>query len=70
MWQTEELLERGINEGEVSIERTGNYIIYFSHSPFNIFLMQRVISVLGIQPNKEINRRLWEESVKFAAIAA
>ena len=36
----------------------------------NLFLMQRFISVLGIQPNQEINRRLWEEGVKFAAIAA
>ena len=36
----------------------------------NLFLMQRFISVLGIQPNKEINRRLWEEGIKFAAIAA
>lgn len=36
----------------------------------NIFLMQRFISVLGIQPNQEINRRLWEEGIKFAAIAA
>lgn len=36
----------------------------------NIFLMQRFISVLGIKPNKEINRRLWEEGIRFAAIAA
>lgn len=36
----------------------------------NLFLMQRFISVLGIQPNQEINRRLWEEGIKFAAIAA
>lgn len=36
----------------------------------NIFLMKRFIAVLGIQPNQEINRRLWEEGVKFAAIAA
>jgi len=36
----------------------------------NLFLMQRFISVLGIQPNEEINQRLWEEGVKFAAIAA
>ena len=36
----------------------------------NIFLMQRFISVLGIQPNPEINRKLWEEEIKFAAIAA
>lgn len=36
----------------------------------NLFLMQRFISVLGIKPNQEINRRLWEEGVKFAAIAA
>ena len=36
----------------------------------NIFLMQRFISVLGIKPNEEINRRLWEEGIKFAAIAA
>ena len=27
----------------------------------NIFLMQRFISVLGIKPNEEINRRLWKE---------
>lgn len=36
----------------------------------NIFLMQRFISVLGIKPNEEINRRLWEEGIRFAAIAA
>lgn len=36
----------------------------------NLFLMQRFISVLGIKPNTEINRKLWEEGVKFAAIAA
>lgn len=36
----------------------------------NMFLMQRFISVLGIKPNEEINRRLWEEGIKFAAIAA
>ena len=36
----------------------------------NIFLMQRFISVLGIRPNEEINRRLWEEGSRFAAIAA
>lgn len=36
----------------------------------NFFLMQRFISVLGIKPNPEINRRLWEEGGKFAAIAA
>ncbi len=36
----------------------------------NLFLMQRFISVLGITPNQEINRRLWEEGIKFAAIAA
>lgn len=36
----------------------------------NIFLMQRFISVLGIKPNKEINRRLWEEGIKFVTIAA
>ena len=36
----------------------------------NIFLMQRFISVLGIRPDEEINRRLWEEGIRFAAIAA
>ena len=36
----------------------------------NIFLMQRFISILGIKPDKEINRKLWEEGIKFAAIAA
>lgn len=36
----------------------------------NIFLMQRFISVLGIKPNEEINRRLWEEGIRFAAIVA
>ena len=36
----------------------------------NIFLMQRFISVLGIEPNPKINRKLWEEEIKFAAIAA
>lgn len=36
----------------------------------NAFLMQRFISIPGIKPDQEINRRLWEEGVKFAAIAA
>lgn len=36
----------------------------------NIFLMQRFISISGMKPNQEINRRLWEEGIKFAAIAA
>lgn len=36
----------------------------------NIFLMQRFISVSGIEPNPEINRKLWEETIKFATIAA
>lgn len=36
----------------------------------NIFLMKRFINVLGIKPNEEINRKLWEEGIKFAAIAA
>lgn len=36
----------------------------------NIFLMKRFISVLGIKPDQKINRRLWEEGIKFAAIAA
>ena len=36
----------------------------------NHFLMQRFISVLGIQPNEEINRKLWEEGIKFAVMAA
>ena len=36
----------------------------------NLFLMQRFISVLGIKPDKEINRRLWKEGVKFAVTAA
>ena len=36
----------------------------------NIFLMQRFISVLGIEPNLVINWKLWEEGMKFAAIAA
>lgn len=36
----------------------------------NYFLMQRFISVSGIKPNEEINRRLWEEGIKFAVIAA
>lgn len=36
----------------------------------NIFLMQRFISISGIKPNEEIIRRLWEEGVRFAAIAA
>ena len=35
----------------------------------NLFLMQRFISVSGIKPDKEINQRLWEEGVRFAAIA-
>ena len=29
----------------------------------NIFLMQRFISVLGIKPNQEINRRIWEDKI-------
>lgn len=36
----------------------------------NIFLMKRFISILGIKPNEEINRKLWEEGIRFAAIAA
>ena len=36
----------------------------------NYFLMQRFIAVLGIETNEEINRRLWEEGVKLAAMAA
>lgn len=36
----------------------------------NIFIMQRFISILGIKPEEEMNRKLWEEEVKFAAIAA
>ena len=36
----------------------------------NIFLMRRFISILGIEPDKEINRKLWEEGIRFAAIAA
>lgn len=36
----------------------------------NLFLMQRFISVLGIKPDKEINRRLWKEGVKFAVTAS
>ena len=36
----------------------------------NIFLMRRFISILGIEPDEEINRKLWEEGIRFAAIAA
>ncbi|MBS5411613.1 hypothetical protein K0G22_01230 [Bacteroides thetaiotaomicron] len=36
----------------------------------NIFLIKRFILVLGIKPNKEINRRLWKEAISFAAITA
>lgn len=36
----------------------------------NIFLMQRFISISGIKPDEEINRKLWEEGIRFAAIAA
>lgn len=36
----------------------------------NMFLMQRFISISGIKPDEEINRKLWEEGIKFAAIAA
>lgn len=36
----------------------------------NMFLMQRFISISGIKPDEEINRKLWEEDIKFAAIAA
>lgn len=35
----------------------------------NVFLMQRFISVLGIEPNPEISRKLWEEGIKFVEIA-
>jgi hypothetical protein len=31
----------------------------------NIFLMRRFISILGIEPDKEINRKLWEEGIRF-----
>ena len=30
---------------------------------------QLVSTVLGIEPNPEINRKLWEETIKFAVIA-
>lgn len=36
----------------------------------NLFLMQRFIFISGIKPNEEINRKLWEEEIRFAAIAA
>lgn len=36
----------------------------------NIFLMQRFISISGIEPNEEINWKLWKEGIGFAAIAA
>ncbi|EEX45150.1 hypothetical protein BACFIN_07111 [Bacteroides finegoldii DSM 17565] len=36
----------------------------------NILLMQRFISISGIRPDKETNRKLWEKEIKFAAIAA
>lgn len=36
----------------------------------NIFLMKRFISISGIEPDEEINRKIWEEAVRFAAIAA
>lgn len=36
----------------------------------NLFIMQWFISILGIKPDEEINRKLWEEGIKFAAIAA
>ena len=34
------------------------------------FLMQRFISISGIKPDEEINRKLWEEGIRFTAIAA
>ena len=33
----------------------------------NIFFMQRFISMLGIKPNEELNRKLWEEGIKFCS---
>lgn len=43
----------------------------FPGNPQVVFLyMKRFIPVLGLIPNTEINRRLWEEETRFAAIAA
>ena len=36
----------------------------------HMFLMQRFISISGIKPDKEMNRKLCEEVIKFAVIAA
>ena len=36
----------------------------------NIVFMQRFISILRIKPDEEINRKIWKEEIKFAAIAA
>ena len=35
---------------------------------YNIFLMRRFISILGIEPDKEINRRLWEEGIGIEVV--
>ena len=37
---------------------------------YNTFLLKRFISLFGIEPNKEKNQNLWEEAIRFAAIAA
>lgn len=37
---------------------------------YMLFLIKRFILVLGIKPNKEINRKLWKEAISFAAITA
>jgi hypothetical protein len=36
----------------------------------NEFLLNRFIAVSGMRPNKRIFEKLWQEGVKFAAIAA
>ena len=36
----------------------------------NAFLLERFISVSGIRPNNELNKRLFSEVVEFAAVAA
>ena len=55
---------RALEKGEV-LSMASVKVLYH-----NVFLMQRFISVLGIEPNPEINRKPWKKGIKFAVIAA
>ena len=61
-----------VNPAKVKALEKGNVLSMSSVKVLcnDIFLMQRFMAVLGIKPNEEINRRLWEEGIRFAAIAA